>query len=997
MKVGAVLVVGGGIAGMQSSLDLADSGFKVYLVEKDSAIGGIMSRLDKTFPTNDCAMCIVSPKLVATGRHPNISIISYSEVVGVDGEAGNFKVRIRKKPRYINLENCTGCGVCSSFCPLDVPNDYNAELNTESCVAVRYPQAIPKVAAIDKDACLGCGLCFQMCEADAINYEQKEEIIEINVGSIILTLGADIFNPEVKKEYGYGRFPNVVSSIEFERILSASGPFDGHVLRPDDGKTPKKIAWIQCVGSRDFSIGNPYCSSVCCMYAIKEAIIAREHNPDIECQIFYMDIRAFGKGFEKYYVNAEKAGIKFTKTRISKITQKGDFLQLRYEDEKNNFVDDEFDMVVLSSGFECKERHKELSEIFGINLNVFNFCETNTFEPIKSSREGIYVSGTFRSPKDVPDTVAESSAAASGASSLLSTERNTLTVIKEYPPEINVEGLEPRVGVFVCHCGINIGSIVNVPEVIEFAKTLPYVILADHNLYTCSQDTQEKMKELIIEHKLNRIVVSSCTPRTHEPLFQNTIREVGLNSYLFSMANIREHVSWVHRNVPKDATEKAKDLVAMAVAKAVLQEPIADLSVKVIQKAIVIGGGIAGMTAANELSKQGYQTYLLEKSSELGGLSNKIRNLITNENLPSHLESLKKQIESNDKIKLFLNAEIKEIGGSIGNYSATINSNGKTENIEAGAIIIATGGKEYVPTEFNYGNDERILLQLELEEKINNNELKNINNIVMIQCVGSRCEERNYCSRVCCTEALKNAIALKKINPKMNITILNRDIRSYGFKEIYYRDARDLGVKFIKFNNDEKPLLNYDDDKKINISIFDHTFERTIIFKPDLLILSSAIIPNVDENLVEQLKLPLDENKFFLEAHTKLRPIDFSTDGIFLCGLAHSPKFIEESIIQAQGAVSRACTILSEDSIEIEGIKPRINPQICVGCGICVEECPFDALSLQSYGKKKISVINIAKCHGCGICASSCPRGASELIHFNDSEIITQIESLTSR
>ncbi|NVM28717.1 MAG: CoB--CoM heterodisulfide reductase iron-sulfur subunit A family protein [Candidatus Helarchaeota archaeon] len=993
-KVGAVLVVGGGIAGMQTSLDLADSGYKVYVVETLSAIGGIMSQLDKTFPTNDCAMCIVSPKLVATGRHPNIEIISYADVDKVEGSAGNFKVTLRKKASYIDVTKCTGCGTCSTLCPIEVLNDYDAGLRIKSCISVRYPQAIPKVSAIDKNFCLGCGLCTQLCEANAVNYEQEEEFIELNVGAIILAPGAKIFDPLIKKEFGYDRLPNVVTSLEFERILSASGPFDGHVLRPSDGMPPKKIAWLQCIGSRDISIGNDFCSSVCCMYAIKEAVIAREHDPNIEPTIFYMDIRAFGKGFEKYYVNAEKInGVRFIKTRVSSVKQKVGMLEIRYEDENQNIVDELFDMVVLSVGFACTETYKKYSEIFGIDLNRFNYCGTNTLTPVETSKEGIYVCGTFKSPKDIPDTVAEASGAASEASALLSTARNTLITPVEFPPEKDISKQEPRIGVFICHCGINIGSIVNVPEVVEFAKKLPNVVHAERNLYTCSQDTQDKMKDLIEEYDLNRVVVASCTPRTHEPLFQNTIREAGLNFYLFSMANIREHVSWVHRADPKTATEKAKDLVAMAVAKARLQEPLYNYTIKMIQAGIVIGGGIAGMSAALQLARQGYQAYLIEKSPELGGIAKKIKFLANGEDLTSHIETLKNQLHSNDKVKVFLDAEIKEIGGSIGNFSATISSNGKTEQIEAGTIIIATGGKEYTPTEYNYGKDDRVLTQLELEERIYNKNLGDTKTIVMIQCIGSRCEERNYCSRVCCSEALKNAIAVKQLNPNIDMYVLYRDIRSYGFREEYYRKAREMGVKFIRFTPNKQPVLKYEEGKLI-ILVFDYIFKKTIKIKPDLLVLSAGIVPNVDENLTTQLKLPLDEFQFFLEAHTKLRPIDFSANGLYLCGVAHSPKFIDETIAQAKGAVSRACTFMSKDEIELEGIKPRINPDICVGCGICTEQCPFDALSLISIGERKIAYCTPTKCHGCGACAASCPRGASELVHFNDSEIISQIQSI---
>ena len=989
-KVGAVLIVGGGIAGMQASLDLADSGFKVYVLEKLPAIGGIMSQLDKTFPTNDCAMCIMAPKLVATGRHHNIEIISYAEIQKVEGEAGNFEVTILQHPRYIDPTKCTGCGNCELTCPIEVLNDYNANLNTQGCIAVRYPQAIPKISAINKEYCIGCGLCNKLCEAEAIDFTQTEKDVKINVGSIILATGAEPTDPSIKKAYGYGRIPNVLSSMEFERLLSASGPFDGHVLRPSDGKSPKKIAWLNCLGSRDESIDKNYCSSVCCVYSIKEAIIAREHNPDLECHIFFMDMRAFGKGFEKYYVNAEKTGIKFTRARISDIKEHGDQLQVRYEDKNENIIDEDFDIIVLSIGFSCSDEHKKLSEICGITLNNYNFIDTSTFAPLRTTREGIFACGTSKSPKDIPDTVAEASGAAAEASTLLSSVRDTLTVQKEYPPEIDISNQEPRVGVFVCHCGINIGAVVNVPEVVEFAKTLANVVHAERNLYTCSPDTQEKIKQVIQEKNINRVVVASCSPRTHEPLFQNTIREVGLNFYLFSMANIREHCSWVHRTDPEGATGKAKHLVAMAIGKACLQNPIYDVKMKMIQKGIVIGGGIAGMTAALQLAQAGFKTYLIEKNAELGGIANKIKYLANGESPTHSIEELKKQINSNENLQVFLNAKIDQIGGSVGNFSAKISSNGVTTTVQAGAIIVATGGNEYQPTEYNYGKDERVLTQFELEEKIANKNLDNVHNVVMIQCVGSRTEERNYCSRVCCAEALKNAIALKEADPKINIYILNKDIRSYGFREFLFRKARELGVKFMRFDDENQPTLIYKDDK-LGITIYDPVLKRKFLLKPDILVLSSAIIPNIDEELTKQLKIPLDENKFFLEAHMKLRPVDFANDGIFLCGLAHSPKFIDETIAQAKAAVSRACTFLSKEEIELEGIIARVDQELCAGCGLCVTLCPYEAMSLVQTESGKRADNTPTNCKGCGTCAASCPQRAITVPHFTDEEIISQV------
>ncbi len=991
-KVGSVMVVGGGIAGMQASLDLGDSGFKVYLLEKLTAIGGIMSQLDKTFPTNDCAMCIMAPKLVATGRHPNIEIISYSDIQKVEGEAGNFTVSIKKHPRYIDTTKCTGCSSCETYCPIEVSNDYDGGLRDRSCIHVRYPQAIPKVSAIDKEYCLGCGLCSQLCEAEAIDFTQTETNFTLNVGSIILAPGAPIFDPSIKKQYGYGVLPNVVTSLEFERLLSASGPMDGHVLRPSDGVPPKKVAWLQCIGSRDETIGNSYCSSVCCVYSIKEAIIAREHDPNIEPHLFFMDMRAFGKGFEKYYVNAEKInGIKFTRARVAKITQDGDQLQIRHVDDDNNVTDENFDMIVLSVGFACSEEQRKLGDIFDIKMNEWNFVDTRTLNPLKTGKQGIFVCGSMRSPKDIPDTVAEASGAAAEASTLLASVRDTLTVQREYPPEIDVAEQEPRVGVFICHCGINIGAVVRVKEVVEFAKTLPNVVYAEDNLYTCSPDTQEKIKRLITENNLNRVVVASCSPRTHEPLFQNTIRDVGLNYYLFSMANIREHCSWVHRTDPIGATEKAKNLVAMAVGKAALQASISNIRVKMKQTALVIGGGIAGMTAALELATQGYPTHLVEQTSELGGIANSLRYLFDKDIMDPHLGDLKERVKSHENIKLYLNSKVEKVVGYVGNFTATIASNPSSVSVDIGTIIVATGGKEYTPSEYNYGNDPRILTQLELEQRIFDENLEGIKNVVMIQCIGSRNEERNYCSRVCCGEALKNAVALKEANPDINIYVINRDIRSYGFREILYRKAREFGVKFIRYTLDNKPELSYSDDE-IVLRAYDHILGRTFVLKPDIIVLSTAILPNVDEKLTTELKVPLDENKFFLEAHMKLRPVDFANDGIFLCGLAHSPKFIDETITQAKGAVSRACTFLAKQEIELEGITAQVDVTKCLGCGLCNTVCPYEAMTLEKTDTGKRAKNIAANCKGCGTCASSCPQRAISIPHFTDPEIVAQLK-----
>ncbi|MEM1550823.1 MAG: FAD-dependent oxidoreductase, partial [Candidatus Bathyarchaeia archaeon] len=776
-KVGAVLVVGGGIAGIQASLDLAESGFRVYLLERSPSIGGTMAQLDKTFPTNDCSMCILAPKLVAAGRHPNIQLITNAELVDVKGEAGNFEVTIRRKARYINPEKCKGCGVCAQYCPIEAPNEFDEMLGIRKAVYIPFPQASPLVYTIDKEVCIECGLCEKVCLSNAVERKQSDEYVKINVGAIILAPGFEEIDARLKSEYGYGRYLNVITSIEFERILSASGPFGGLILRPSDGRIPKKIAFIQCVGSRDSQIGNEYCSAVCCMYSIKEAVIAKEHRPDLDCTIFFMDIRAYGKDFELYYLRAQKEyGIRFIRSRVSRVEEVPETqnLIIHYIDEYGNPKEEEFDMVVLSVGMRPTKEAEKLAKILGINLNKYNFCETSTFAPIETSKPGIYVCGAFQAPKDIPESVTQASGAAAKAASMVASERWKMTTMKEFPPERDVSQEEPRIGVFVCHCGINIGGIVNVPEVVEYAKTLPNVVYAEANLYTCSTDTQKLIKEKIIEHKLNRVVVASCTPRTHEPLFRETVREAGLNEYLFEMANIRDQCSWAHMHEPRAATEKAKDLVRSAVAKARLLRPLKKPIVNVIPAALVIGGGVSGMNVSLELAKQGFEVHLVEREKELGGNLRKIYYLLEGGDPQEYLRKLISEVTRHPNIHVYLGAEVIEVNGFVGNFRSKILHNGSTKEVEHGVIIVATGAMEYRPKEYLYGVDPRVVTQRELEERIYRG-LFNAKTVVMIEGVGARNEENPNCSRICCSMALKNALKIKEISPETEVYILYKD------------------------------------------------------------------------------------------------------------------------------------------------------------------------------------------------------------------------------
>jgi len=994
---GSVLVIGGGIAGVQAALDLAESGFKVYLVEKSPSIGGTMAQLDKTFPTNDCSLCILSPKLVDVGRHPNIELLTNSGVEEVSGDAGNFTVKVNKKARYVT-DACVGCGLCAGACVLKdrFENEFDEGLKKRSAIYIPFAQAVPLQYIVDKDRCLfltkgKCSKkCQEACPAGAVDLSQEDEMLEINVGSVIIASGFDEFDATKKYEYGCGRYDNVVTSIEFERMMCASGPTGGIVKRPSDGAKPKKIGFIHCVGSRDEQ--REYCSSVCCMYTTKEAIIVKEHQ-DVECSIFYIDMRSFGKDFDQYIERAKTMGIRYHRAipSVEQIPGTKNLL-LNYETEEGNIESMEVDLLVLAVGLCPPGDYEEISKKIGIELNKYNFCKTTETAPVETSRDGVFVCGAFSGPKDIPETVTQASGAVSKAMALLSDSRGEQVSEKEYLPEIEI-GDEARVGVFVCHCGINIGSVVDVPGVADYARTLPGVVYATENIYSCSQDTQDKIKEGIKEHNLNRVVVAACTPRTHESLFRETMREAGLNPYLFEMANIRDHCSWVHPSEPEKATEKARDLVKMAVAKINLSVPLKKGVTEVIKSALVLGGGVSGMVAALEIANQGYSVTIVEQDNEPGGNLKKIHYTLSNPDTREYLNDLIKKINNNKLISVFTGTKIRSIDGCIGNFTA-ITEGG--QEIKSGVIVVATGASEYKPNEFMYGKDERIMTQIEFEEKLSKNEIDpRIKNIVMVQCVGSRNDERPYCSRICCYNAVKNALKVKQQNPAANVFILYRDIRTYGMWEKYYKQAREKGVIFMHYKKEKQPIVSIEGGN-LKVEVEDQYLGGNIEINPDALILSSAVIPRDDaKSISEMLKVPLTTSGFFLEAHAKLRPVDFATEGIFLCGMAHSPKLIDESISQALAAAARASIPLAKGFVETEAISSEIDPEKCIACGNCIPLCPYGALSMKREGsvEKHTVEVNPLLCKGCGTCAAICPVNAINMKNFTVNQITGMIKA----
>ncbi len=936
----------------------------------------------------------------------NIELVTLSEVTGITGEAGNFTVELRQKPRYVDMDKCIACGACTEKCPSKVDNQYNAGLSKRKAIYVEYPQAVPLKYAIDAEHCLfltkgKCGSCKKKCPTGAIDYDQKEKQITLNVGSVILAPGFEPFNPKGLDNYQYASYPNVITSLEFERILSASGPTGGHVVRPSDHKEPQKIAWFQCVGSRDLNkCDNAYCSSVCCMYAIKEAVIAKEHAGDkLDCSIFFMDMRTPGKEFERFYENAKKkSGVNFIRSRVHTINPMGDTgdLELRYVTENGELKVEVFDMVVLSIGLQTPPALVDLAGKLGIELTSGKFCKTDTFTPVATSKEGIFVCGAFQGPKDIPQAVVDSSAAAAAAAELLSEARNTKTKTVEVVSERNVVGERPKIGVFVCDCGINIAGVVNVPSVVEYAATLPYVEFVAENMFSCSQDNQDNMAKLIKEKGLNRIVVAACTPKTHEPLFQETLLNAGLNKYLFEMTNIRNQDSWVHKNNPDLATAKAKDLVRMAVAKVALMEPLKEVELAMNHTAMVIGGGVSGMTAAKTLANQGFKTHLIERTENLGGQALNLYHTAKGENIQENVDKMIESVTTDPNIAIHLNTSLQHVDGFVGNFVTTLASNGATETIEHGVAIVATGAKPLTPTEYDYGKSPRILTSLELDQKMLQKDpaIDRLNAAVFIQCVGSREPERLYCSRVCCAHSVENALELKKRNPDMNVYILYRDIRTYGEKEYLYKQAREKGVIFIRYALDNKPVVRAGDGN-VTVTVTDHVLGRPMELTVDMVCLATAIVPYADEQLANFFKVPMNEDGFFIEKHAKLGPSEFATDGTFLCGMAHYPKPIDESVAQAKAAVSRAVTLLSKDKIFSSGTIAEVEVMKCASCGVCMSICPYSAPSFAETGRfAGKAQINPALCKGCGLCVASCRSGAIHLKGFDTDQIFSQIFEL---
>ncbi len=986
---GSALVIGAGIAGMQSALLLAEMGRKVFLLEQGPAIGGYFPLLDKTFPTNSCGVCFMSPTppafcpIYECHLHDGIELLPYSEVMAIEEEGGDFKVSVLRKPRFVDPKKCTLCEACLKVCPVEVEREFGGGLEKRKAIYLPYPQAIPHSLVIDPKTCTRCGECVKVCSPGAIDLNMKEEQEKIEVGAILLGFGFEPFWARRKGEYGFGRYANVLTSIQFERMLSTSSPTRGLPVRVSDGKRMEKIAFIQCVGSRDPSCGQDHCSTICCMYATKQAMIAKERSSDLSATFFYMDIRPMGKDYERYYERAKaEYGIEYKRCAISTIKELPGTKNLRitYVKEDGTFEEKDFDSVILSVGFTPPQTIKDLAGKMGLQLNRQGFCQTDEFNPAQTSVKGIFVAGAFRNPRDIPETVVEGSSAAAAAASFLSPYRLPYPV-KGYPIEGALGEEIPKIGVFICHCGEELKKSLSISDLMNEAKALREVAHVEEIGLACLPEDLDLIKKKIGEHGLNRIVVAGCSHREIRGAMEEMAKEMGFNPYLIEFANIREQCAFVHQDYPELATEKAMTLIRMAVERARRIQPIRKGRERVEKKGLVVGGGLAGMTASLRLAEQGYEVYLIEREKELGGNLKEAFYTLKGSDPQTLLKNLIQKVESNGSIHLYSEAEVLGFEKKNGTYRTRIRHQDEETVLDHGALILATGGKEVAPKGYLYGKDPRVMTQRELEKMLHRRDekLKDIHSVVMVQCVGSRDEEHPYCSRICCNHAVKNGLKLKEMNPNVNVYVLYRDVRTYGFYESYYHAAREKGVLFIRYDLENRPEVVLKDGS-LQVSLFDPAMGSRVTLPADRVVLSAGIEPNDNREMARIFDVDLNPDGYFMEANPKSAPLDSVDRGKFYCGLCHSPNHMEDAISQGNAAAARAAAILSKEAVEEKAYLAYVIKRLCCGCGLCVTVCPYGARVLNEE-EVKAEVIG-SLCQGCGSCVIACRNGASQQRNF---------------
>src|SRR5574341_755076 len=1023
-KPAAALVVGGGIGGMRAALDLADAGLKVFLIEQAPCLGGRVAQLGFMFPQHDCVLCrgtpdhgygctrpSISPAYLQHNQHPNIEVLTNTHILDVEGEAGDFTVSLRQEPRYVDSQRCINCGLCSEVCPVELPNTYQQGLTTRKAVYKTAARAIPDTYSIDRGPyCDDCGKCVEVCPSKAIQLNEQPRLLSVEVGAIILALGFQIYNATQAEELGFGRYPNVLNAMQYERLASRSGPTEGIVIRPSDKKLPRSIAWLQCIGSRDQT--NPFCSSICCMYATKEAILAKQRlGPDVDCSVFILDERAFNKQYSTYFKKArETHHIRYNRCRVSKIQEDPEThdLIVQYADPNGKLKNERFEMVVLATGLQPPESALHLSGLLGIELNKYGFCQTDKFMPLQTNRPGVFVCGAFSSPKEIVETVIDGSGAAAEVMRLLNDRLNTYPYSREwpflsapdgFPPERDVSSELPRVGVFACNCGDTLNKVIDYSALVQQASRLPSVELAEIVDFACFPEVLGYIQERIQSARLNRIVIAACSSRTHNSLFQRTMRQAGLNPYLLELVNLREQCSQVHQGQPELAYQKARELVRVAVGRVQLAQPVHKKKHRCRTSALVIGGGLSGMSTALAIADSGYDVHLVERAERLGGNLLDMYYVAEGYNPQHLLRDLVNRVRAHQRIAVYIRTQVVNHTGHLGYYITNLSTQhsgtAETFSIEHGVTIVATGAQE--ARQHLLLKIPGVVTQRDLEEKIiyHPEEITALKDVVMIQCIRPE-GTPEYCSRVCCTNALKNAIRIKILNPSCRVSVLYKNIVTYGFREEFYTEARGHGVVFTRYTDDNPPEV-LREGHRLMVRVRDLSLDQWLTFPADLIPVSMSIIPSPGtKELAKMLRVPLSSEGFFDEAQLKLRPMDFMREGLFLAGMAHYPKFIEESISHALAAAARALTVLSQrDSLYLGGVVAQVDPAKCVGCLTCTRTCPFGIPQIvQEEGRTGVggiggtAFIDSALCQGCGTCTAECPANAIQLVHYTDDQMM---------
>lgn len=1212
-NIGTLLVVGAGIGGIRSALDLAECGYRVILTDSKPHIGGILSQLDYQFPTNRCGMCKMLPTVnrdecseycLRKGLfHENIEILLSSELISLEGEAGNFEAAFNRKPQLIDPDLCVGCAECLKVCPVDVPDTFNLGLSMRKAVYLPTPHKIPNSFVIDTDSCSRCGRCEPVCPTGAIKFSEQgrkkfnilvvdDELIVrdsikewleyegfsvdmaasgkdaleqlgnksyqlmlldikmpemdgvtvlhrakekfpdicvlmmtayatvetaigamkigamdyllkpfdnnavipkiediysrfqasqariIKADAVILSCGTDFYNPaEGKNCYGYGVFPGVVTSLEFERIISGTGPcmdydpsekvsnnnqhkksiqenfFLNRLVRPHDKKPVKKIAWFQCTGSRDLQADADFCSSVCCMYAVKEALIVkRETDGEAQTVIFYMDMRTFGKQFQRYRDSAEKEyGVRFENARIHSVVfqKESEDLEVRYIDSDGMINEESFDMIVLPTGQRPARGSEKLSEITNISLNRFGFAQTEPFFAAKTDRDGIFAGGSFSGLKDISDSVIQSSAAAMCASGIIKLAGKTNIPEPEHKPA-SAEPLRepPRVMMAICTCGKKILEYIDKSSEERgrnsFAKQITRdpdvsdIIYVDH---LCTDKGWTELIGKIRVNKPNRLVVGACMPHLYSRKIKESESETGLDSSFISVADIlspllrsrsfnsctlRNHEQSTHQNhgdsqndrqdiftqpetqIIRDGEENLSLNQRVSNKQQIHNEIEKNLRIElsrvrwadtsmtplmpVTKKALILGGGIAGMTAALAIANSGFHTDLVELTETLGGNIRHLTETIEGYSIKNLMDQTIEKVEKHPLIQIHTKTHVVASFGEAGHFLTTVeNQDRSVQTLEHGVIILATGGKETKIDSYRYGSHKAIVTQLEFEHTVADKSIiSDISSVVMIQCAGTREEPRNYCSRVCCTTSVRQALLLKKENPDINIYILYRDMMTYGFSESFYTEAREAGVIFIRYTPERKPQVNLIEGK-IYVNCFEPVIRQHVEIETDFVVLAAGFIPNETPHFASLSGLTFDKDGFFKEAESKWRPVDSLKEGIFACGLAHSPRNITESVSTAQAAAQHAVRILCRSGLGSGKNTAKVRHTICSLCGLCIESCPYQARDFDRDHEKIL--VNPVSCQGCGACASICPNKASVVQGFASKQFFEMIDA----